>query len=92
MASVPTTYAESVLPPGPWRVVGNKILAGDTAVAVIVSRNAHAVAMQITEIVNQSEGVSGVIRALTAKIDRLEGEVASLQDRDCTCTCTCGNC
>ena len=82
MASIPTTFAESVLPPAPWRVVGNKILAGETAAAVIVSRNAHAVAMQIVEIVNQSEGVSGVIRSLADKVGKLEGEIERLRDPD----------
>jgi hypothetical protein len=75
-----TTYPESVLPPGPWHVVGNKILAGKLTVGVIMSANAHAVAEQIAVIVNESASVMGVIDSLQAQVNALNEENERLRD------------
>lgn len=70
------------MPPGPWRVVGNKILAGNVAVAVVVSTHAHAVAEGIVEVVNADPGTDSLIDELQAKVKSLTEEIESLRNPD----------
>ena len=71
------SFAESVLPPVPWTVADNQILAGDMVVATVSCRNAEAVARQIADTMNRVVEVE----ALHHEMRILRREIEALEDR-----------
>lgn len=71
---------EDRLPPGPWHAKGNKVMAGNQTVAVIVCRNASAVARMVARFPEllAAEPIECVKHG--KRIDELEDEVDMLQN------------
>jgi len=64
----------SHLPPGPWHARGNKVLAGDSVVAIVMCKNAAFVA-------NQMAHLPDLLVSKTVRVEELEHRITELETK-----------